>query len=227
MPEHYAVIFDMDGVIVDSYEAHYQSWSRVAEQNGHSITRDQFAQMFGRTSRDIIAALWGESHYTEDEIAALDLAKEALYREILRADFPAMDGVGQLLGNLDAAGFQMAIGSSGPAENVAATIEFLPNGSLLKQCVTGDDVTRGKPDPQVFLLAAERLGVPPASCAVVEDAPAGLAAAHAAGMAAIGLVSTGRTAEDLQDADLVIRHLSELNAQRIIALIGRMEHPRW
>ena len=225
MSEHYAAIFDMDGVIVDSYEAHYQSWSRIAEQNGQSITRDQFAQMFGRTSRDIIAILWGENHYTEDEITALDLAKEALYREIIRANFPAMEGVGDLLENLAAAGIQMAIGSSGPAANVAATIECLPNGELLRQRVTGDDVSRGKPDPQVFLLAAERLGVRPSCCVVVEDAPAGVAAAHAAGMAAVGLVSTGRTVEELRDAELIVHHLNELNAERIIALIRHTASP--
>ncbi len=218
MLESHAVIFDMDGVLVDSYEAHYLSWSRVAKENGHSITRDQFAQMFGRTSRDIISDWWGAGR-SEDEVAILDLAKEALYREILRVDFPAMGGVGKLLGSLAAAGIQMAVGSSGPAENVAVTIEYLPNGKLLTTCVTGDDVTRGKPDPQVFLLAAERLGVPPAQCAVVEDAPAGITAAHAAGMAAIGFVSTGRTDKDLQAADLLIHRLAELSVERIVDLI--------
>jgi beta-phosphoglucomutase len=124
-----------------------------------------------------------------------------------------------LLGELDAAGIELAIGSSGPPENVATTIELLPNGELLKQQVTGCDVSRGKPDPQVFLLAAEKLGVAPPRCVVIEDAPPGVEAAHAARMAAIGLVSTGRTAEELSDADLVVHHLSELNVDRITALI--------
>lgn len=220
MPQPYAVIFDMDGVLVDSYEAHYQSWARVADQQGRTITRDQFAQTFGRTSREVIAQLWSDGQYTADEIMALDQAKEALYRDILRADFPAMEGVGRLLDRLDAAGIRMAVGSSGPAENVATTIQLLTGGHRLRQFVTGDDVTRGKPDPQVFLLASERLGVPPPRCVVVEDAPAGIAAAHAAGMMAIGLVSTGRTAEELREADWVVAHLDELSAERIIALMN-------
>jgi beta-phosphoglucomutase len=221
MAAHYAAIFDMDGVLVDSYEAHYQSWSQMAQRNELPLTREQFEWSFGRTSRETIAALWGDDDLSEERIAALDQEKEERYRDIIRADFPAMEGVGELLKSLADAGFSMAIGSSGPAANVAATVEFLPHGELLNARVTGDDVTRGKPDPQVFLLAAEKLGVPPNRCAVVEDAPAGIAAAHAAGMVAIGLASTGRTAEELADAELVVQHLNELTPERIAGLINR------
>ena len=92
--------------------------------------------------------------------------------------------------------------------------------SLFGAVVTGSDVTRGKPDPQVFLLAAGRLGIPPARCAVVEDAPPGIAAAKAAGMTAVGLASTGRTRQSLAAADLVVDALAELTPERIRDLIG-------
>jgi beta-phosphoglucomutase-like phosphatase (HAD superfamily) len=83
------------------------------------------------------------------------------------------------------------------------------------------DVTRGKPDPQVFVLAAERLAVPPRRCAVVEDAPLGIAAAKAAGMASVGLVSTGRTREGLAQADLVVDSLAEVSPALFRSLIRR------
>src|SRR5205807_9910683 len=97
-------------------------------------------------------------------------------------------------------------------------------GRLFDVLVTGKDVNRGKPDPQVFLVAAERLGVPPANCAVVEDAPVGIIAANSAKMASIALVSTGHTPESVSHAGLVVRSLRELSPARIAALIGERIH---
>jgi beta-phosphoglucomutase len=155
-----AVIFDMDGVLVDSYHAHYRSWLAMAKAAGLRLTEADFARTFGRTSREIIAAYWGEHRFNEVEIAALDAQKEAAYRRIIHADFPAMPGAGRLLRSLGAAGFALAVGSSGPPENVDLVLDKLGARELFAAVVTGEDVTRGKPDPQVFLVAAERLGVP-------------------------------------------------------------------
>ena len=132
-----------------------------------------------------------------------------------------MPGGLELLAGLHAAGFRLALGSSAPPENVELVIERLELGRWLDAVVTGRDVTRGKPDPQVFLLAAERLGVPPARCVVIEDAPVGIAAARAAGMAAVALASTGRTRESLAAADLVIDRLDELSPERLRRLTDR------
>ena len=215
-----AVIFDMDGVLVDTYHAHYRSWLRMAEPAGLTFTEAEFAPTFGRTSREIIATFWGAGRFSAAEIAALDDQKEAAFREIIAVDFPAMPGVHGLLQSLRQAGFALAIGSSGPPANVDVVLEKLGVRSLFGAVVTGSDVTRGKPDPQVFLLAAQRLGIPPARCAVVEDAPPGIAAAKAAGMAAIGLASTGRTRASLAAADLIVDALAELSPQRIRDLIA-------
>lgn len=216
-----AVIFDMDGVLVDTYHAHYRSWMAVADAEGFPFSEEDFARTFGQTSREIIAQNWGDGRLSDEEIAALDDRKEAAFREILAEDFPAMPGIGELLEALHRAGFKLAVGSSGPPENVALVVERLPGGSLFSATVHGMDVTRGKPDPQVFLIAAERLGVAPARCAVVEDAPAGVEAAHAAGMAAVALVSTGRTRQSLAAADLIVDSLGELSPGRIRALLRR------
>ena len=171
----------------------------------------------GRTSRDILRRNFGND-LSDERARELDERKEALYREIIRANFPAMDGSAELVEALAADGFRVAIGSSGPPENVALVLEQFTAGRRIDAVVTGADVTRGKPDPQVFLLAAERLGVPPASCAVVEDAVHGVTAALRAGMAAIALTGTLER-EALSAADAVVDSLRQLSPQRIRALI--------
>jgi beta-phosphoglucomutase-like phosphatase (HAD superfamily) len=142
MNEHLAVIFDMDGVLVDSYQAHYQSWQRAAASIGRSMSLEEFDATFGRISREIIAALWPDAVSGEEDIARLDARKEAAYREILAADFPPMPGVTELLKSLDAAGFALAIGSSGPPENVALVLDRLGGRALFGAVVDGMDVTR-------------------------------------------------------------------------------------
>jgi beta-phosphoglucomutase len=214
-----AVIFDMDGVLVDSYRAHWQSWHFMADELGRGLTEEQFVTTFGRTSREIIAEHWGPDCLSRAEIAEFDRRKEALYREIVAQDFPAMDGAGELIRALSAAGFRLAVGSSGPPENVTLAVERLGAQAHFQTLITGKDVTRGKPDPQVFLIAAERLGVAPADCAVIEDAPVGIAAANAAGMVSIALLSTGHTAESVVAAKLTVKSLRELSPERIAELI--------
>jgi beta-phosphoglucomutase len=216
-----AVIFDMDGVLVDTFRAHYESWRRVGADEGRRITRQEFAATFGRTSREVIASWQGGGRYTEAEIAALDYRKEAIFRELLARDFPVMPGAVALLRSLRQAGFALGVGSSGPPPNVELVLDRLDARELFGAVITGGDVTRGKPDPQVFLLAAERLGVRPDRCAVVEDAALGIEAARAAGMAAVGFVSTGRTREELAGADLVVGRMGELSPEIFRELIGR------
>ena len=214
-----AVIFDLDGVLVDSYDAHMRSWLLMAREHGLTITEEQFASTFGQTSREIIARFWGPD-LSQEDVEALDARKEAIYRDLIRENFPAMDGGVALIDALADAGFRLAVGSSGPPANVELTLDRLGRASRFSAIVTGRDVTRGKPDPQVFQIAAERLGVPPARCIVVEDAPVGIAAARAAGMSSVALVGTV-AADRLGEADLVVRSLRELDASRLAALLER------
>ena len=214
-----AVIFDMDGVLVDSYEAHFASWCRTARAHGLEMAREQFAATFGRTTREIIQHLW--PNVPPAGIPAWDDEKEAAYREIIAADFPEMDGAHELLESLHAAGFALAVGSSGPPENVAAVVQRLRAGRLLAATVSGMDVTHGKPHPQVFLKAADKLNVAPANCAVVEDAPAGVLAARNAGMAAIAVTGTADHNQLADQAHLVVDSLRELDPDKIGRLIRR------
>jgi beta-phosphoglucomutase len=214
-----AVIFDVDGVLVDSYQAHFASWRQLYGELGRDYSEAAFAADFGRTSRDILRRSLGPET-TDGRIQSLDQRKESLFREILRADFPAMDGAVELIEALAANGFAIAVGSSGPPENIALTLEKLGCAGHVAAIVTGADVQRGKPDPQVFQLAAERLGLPAASCAVVEDAVHGIEAAQHAGMIGIALTGTA-TRQQLSAADLVVDSLRELDPDVIRAMLPR------
>jgi beta-phosphoglucomutase len=213
------VIFDVDGVLVDSYDAHFQSWRDILAENGRELSEEGFAQTFGRTSREIIAHFWGDG-VSAAESRAIDDRKEALYRDIVRRSFPAMDGAVELIDALRAAGFALAVGSSAPPENVALSLDGLARRDAFAAVVTGHDVTRGKPDPQVFLLAAQRLGIAPRCCAVIEDAPAGIRAAEAAGTASVALLGTA-SEDQLREAGarLIVRSLRELPAALLRQLI--------
>ncbi len=214
-----AVIFDMDGVLVDSYKAHFISWSRMYHEQKLEYSESDFAADFGRTSRDILSRRFG-AELSEGQIRHFDDRKEALYRDELHDHFPAMDGAVELIDALAADGFHLAVGSSGPSENIALCLEKLGRGAKFGALVTRQDVTRGKPDPQVFQLAAERLGVAANCCAVVEDAVHGIEAANRAGMTSIALVGTS-TRDQLAEAILVIDSLRELSPATLRELILR------
>jgi len=216
-----AVIFDVDGVLVDSYRAHYEAWKRVGRRAGRPIGEDTFASLFGRRNREIIRLLWGDV-LTEAQAEELGQWKEVQYREVLRTDFRPMDGAAELVDALKAAGFLLAVGSSGPPENVRLALEGLGRAGRFDAIVAGTDVQAGKPDPEVFLKASAKLGLEPRCCVVVEDSTAGIEAAVRAGMAPIALVGTAmREALEQAGAALVVDSLRELSPDRISRLIER------
>jgi beta-phosphoglucomutase len=221
----FAAIFDVDGVLVDSFEAHYKSWRRLAGESGVTFSRADFTATFGRTSRDIISRFWPVNAADHAEIEALDQRKEAIYREIVADDFPVMEGAPALIASLHSAGFAIALGSSGPPENIELAVDRLGVRDRISAMVTGADVTRGKPDPEIFLTAAARLSIQPRRCAVIEDAPAGIVAAHAGGMVAAALLSHGHTRQDFADhpPDVFVHSLRQLSPITLIELIeGRV-----
>jgi beta-phosphoglucomutase len=215
------VIFDVDGVLVDSYQAHYEAWVLIGRERGFSITEEQFATSFGRTSREAIVEIFGLRDLTAAQIAELDHVKEAKYRELLADTFPELDGAGKLIDALHAAGFRLGVGSSGPPPNVALAVDQLHRRDKFAAIISGEDVQRGKPDPQVFLLAAERMGVSPANSCVIEDAPPGIEAAHRAGMKCIAVTSTGRTREEQAAAEWIVPSLAGVTPEQIAELIRK------
>ena len=217
-----AVIFDMDGVLIDSYQAHLAAWQRLGEQLGRPITEEAFVPTFGRVNREIFHHLWGDA-FADEEIRRWGDWKEVEYRRIVTERFPGMEGAVELLDALKAAGFALAVGSSGPPENVAVAVKGLGREGLFDATVNGREVTHGKPHPEVFLKAAEKLRIEPRSCAVVEDSLAGLEAARRAGMTPIGLTGTFPRGRLAAKAALVVDSLRELSPDRIAAL---MDAPR-
>lgn len=220
----YAVIFDVDGVLVDSYRAHFESWAAVAEKDGIAFDESDFAASFGMTSDEVIRRHWTVDGGPPPEpfIRDLDARKESAYRAIVDVDFPPIPGAIELIDGLTAAGVPIAVGSSGPPENVGLVLDRLERRDRFGAVVSRADVTHGKPAPDIFLLAAERLGLPPARCVVIEDAPAGVAAARAAGNKVVALTSTGRVAGDFdaQPPDAIVGCLTELNPVRLAAIAG-------
>lgn len=211
----YGIIFDVDGVLIDSAEAHFESWRRLGQEHGVAITRAQFVPTFGRHNRDIIPMLF-DQHNTES-VAALSDRKEAIYRDIVHDNLPIVAGGAELIANARAAGFRLAVGSSAPRANIDLVLEAMDVGGRFDAVISAEDVQRGKPDPQVFLLAATRLGLEPQRCAVIEDAPAGIQAAKAAGAVAVG-IAIYHSKDRLAEADLVVGALRELEIGAVRSL---------
>ena len=215
----YAVIFDLDGVLVDTYQAHFDSWQLLCRQWDLSLSESQFAATFGRTTREVVAEFWSARRFSPAEVEAIDVRKEALFRQRLRRDSPVMDGAVQLIDDLRQSGIALAIGSSAPPDNVWLSLDLLDRREAFKAVTTGADVRRGKPDPEVFLRSAQQLHIAPPSCVVIEDAPPGVSAALAAGMKCVGVASRGRTRQELAAAHQVIDRLDELSARSLVQLI--------
>lgn len=191
-----AVIFDMDGVLVLSGDAHYHAWRAAAGEDGIELSFEQFAHTFGRTNPDVIRMIWHEqagrplADITPARIASIADAKELAYRDLIRHNVPLAPGCRALLESLATAGWALAVGSSAPRENLDLVLDSAGIRPFFAGVVDGSMVARGKPDPEVFLRAAQLLAVDPAHCSVVEDAPAGIEAAVAAGMTAVALTTT-------------------------------------
>jgi HAD superfamily hydrolase (TIGR01509 family) len=215
--EQLGVIFDIDGVLLNSYRLHYECWRAIAEKHGIVLSEKDFDPLFGRRGNEIVREIWGED-LPPEQVVSIHKRKQAQYRENLQRNFPLMDGALQLIDGLAAEGFVLGVGSSAPPENVEVSLRGLERTNAFAAVVTGSDVTRGKPDPEVFLLAAQRMGVEASDCAVIEDAPAGVAAALAGGMTSIALAGTAPP-ESLAMAHLVVTSLRQLSPKRISELI--------
>ncbi len=201
-----AVLWDMDGVLVDSAEYHYVAWREALAQEGVDLSYDAFRATFGQRNDTILRYLLGPD-LPDSEVARIGDLKESLYRQLVRTrGIAPLPGVLDWLARLRDQGWRQAIASAAPRANVDAIVQALGIAHYFSATTSSEDVTRGKPDPQVYLVSAQRLGVPPARCVVVEDAPAGVEGARRAGMRCIGVTST----HPHLDADLVVAALSEL-----------------
>ncbi len=201
-----AIIFDVDGVLVDSNPAHFRAFHQLAAEQGWTVTDAQLRTTFGMHNQSIMPMLAGRP-LSDTQWRALADHKEGLYRALARDHLAAIDGAVDLVRACHGAGLLLAVGSSGPRANVELALATLGIRALFGAVITGDDVRQGKPDPEIFLAAASTLGVDPGRCVVVEDAPQGVEAARAAGMRVVA-VTTSRPRADLHRAHLVVDSLT-------------------
>jgi beta-phosphoglucomutase len=199
-----AVLWDLDGTLVDSEEFHWLSWRDTMRVEGIELTYDQFLASFGQRN-DRILAKWlpGADPARAQRIGD---EKEAAYRRLVETHgLKPLPGAREWLLALRQSGWKQSIASSAPRQNVVTMLRVLGLQHYLDAIVAAEDVTIGKPDPQVFLMAAEKLATPPARCIVVEDAAAGVEGGRRGGMRTIGVTRNGTL-----DADVFVRSLEEL-----------------
>ncbi len=210
-----AVLWDLDGTLVDSEEFHWQSWEHALQADGVRVTREQFKSTFGQRNDRILRG-WLGTESSDERITRIAEAKEAEYRRLAEVHgLTPLPGAAEWLVRLQGEGWKQAIASSAPRQNVEVMLRALHLERYFNAIVASEDVTKGKPDPQVFLAAAARLGVTAPQCIVVEDAAAGVEAAHRAGMRCIGVSRTSTL-----DADVFVKSLEDLPDDGFVRLVG-------
>src|SRR5258706_7862157 len=201
-----AVLWDLDGTLVDSEEFHWLSWRDTIRPEGVELTYAQFLASFGQRN-DRIVPVWLGADIDPARMQRIGEDKEAEFRRLSEAHgLRLLPGAREWLASLRSAGWKQAIASSAPRVNVEMMLRVAGLEGCLDAIVSADDVTIGKPDPQVFLKAAAKVGVPPSHCIVVEDAAAGVEGARCAGMRSVGVSKNGRL-----DADVFVRSLADLS----------------
>jgi len=210
-----AVIFDMDGVLVDGEPLHFRAVNRLLAAEGKSITLEQYKPFMGTKAgwRQMVEAL-GLSLTPEEYRDRYN----ALILEEYRQHAEPMPGAVELVRQLKAIDEPIALASSSAAEWVEACLERIGLAEAFDVVVTGSDVHRGKPDPEIYLLAAERLRVPPAACLALEDAPAGIEAARRAGMTVWAIRTPYTEGLDLGAPDRVLRSLRDVHLADIVGV---------
>ena len=205
----------MDGTLIDSEEFHWISWRNTLGADGVMITREQFLASFGQRNDSIIPRWLGPAS-TPERVERISNAKEELYRHLVRRNgIAALPGVANWLGRLHEEGWLQAIASAAPRANIDTVLEALSATRIFQGIVSADDVHRGKPDPEVYLLAASHLGVLPERCIVVEDAVAGVRGARSAGMRSIGVSRNGKHLP----ADVLVQSLDLLDSDAFERLL--------
>jgi beta-phosphoglucomutase len=202
-----AVLWDVDGTLVDSAAYHFLTWREALAREQFELTRERFDEYFGQRNDTILRAYFGAS-LPDAEIARIADAKESLYREMIRdRGIEPLPGVRHWLERLHTDGWLQCVASSAPRANLEAIMAALGIAKYFAAVASAEEVTRGKPHPDIFLAAAGKVSVAPRRAVVVEDAPAGLEGARRAGCHTIGVLTT----HVMLEADIVVKTLAELS----------------
>jgi HAD superfamily hydrolase (TIGR01509 family) len=213
-----AVLWDLDGTLVDSADQHWRAWHETMLIAGVQVTRKQFQTSFGQRN-DVILSTWLDEPPTSERVRRLGEAKEVCYRRMVRDEgVVPLPGAERWIVQLADDGWMQAIASSAPRQNVDVVIGALGLGHYFAAIVAAEDVRRGKPEPDVFVTAAQRLAVTPDRCVVVEDTVAGVEAARRAGMVSVMVSASGNSS-----ADVVVKSLDALDRHVFDRLTGGVQ----
>lgn len=208
-----AVIFDMDGVLVDNRDIHIEAFQTLFRKLNLEVSYEQLLMSFGKVNLQIFEDIFGKGTFTVEQIEQMGLEKENIYREIFAEKIEPAPGLIEFLHGLKGKGAKIAVGSSGPRVNVEFVLEKCGIAAYFDAIADGDMISKGKPDPEVFLLAAKLLDKNPEECIVFEDAPVGIEAAKRAGMNVIAMETTF-TKERLEGTgyDRIVKTFREVNS---------------
>ena len=209
MKKYRAAIFDMDGTMVDNMMVHHRAWQASLKKLGTDWPIEKVMQEIHGVNEEILHRLYGD-RFTRDERLAISDEKEKAYREIFLPEIKLIDGLEIFLNDLNAAQIPMAIGTAAPPENANFLLDTLPIRKFFKAIFHAGDVKKGKPDPEVFLLGAKALQIPPEDCVIFEDSITGAAAAKNAGAAAI-IVTTTHHEEEFSEFDHILGFIKDFS----------------
>ncbi|MCB2410518.1 HAD family hydrolase [Hymenobacter lucidus] len=213
------VIFDMDGVLVDTEPLHHDAFFRHFAELGIAMTREEYATFLGSSTRNVYQQLKAQFGLRE-EVETLIHRKRELFGTSFDAstELDLLPGARPLIEDLHRAGVPLQLASSASKETIARVFTRFELYPYFDNLVSGEDFPQSKPNPAIFLHAAQLAGIPPHECLVIEDSANGVTAAKAAGMYCVGYSSEHSEGQDLHHADQVVSHLSQLSAAQILAL---------
>lgn len=212
-----ALVFDMDGTLVDNSAYHKQSWEIFCSK--YNLPQFNLYKMFGNTNKEILSSLYGRE-LDDDEVHKLATEKELLYQKIYNHHIRPLPGLKDLLNALKSNNIRIALATSAPTINVEWVLKKTGTTSFFEEIVDDSQIKNGKPDPEIFIKAAEKLNLDPSQCIAVEDAVHGVKSAKAAGMKVIAITTTN-SRENLKEADLIIDSFHELDLEIITRLFDK------
>lgn len=215
-----AILFDMDGVLVNNLEVHREAFAEFFRRYGVERSFDELSRVFGKGNDDIMGELMPRDVVERVGIRELGYEKEAIYRELYAPTITPQEGLLDLLAECEKEGVRCAVGSSGYRANVDFVLDKCHIERYFEAAVAGDEVTRCKPDPEIYLTAAAKLGVAAEECVVFEDAEAGIESAKRAGMRVVALATTfSRDFLAQTDADLIIDDFRDISVADLRNLV--------
>ena len=216
----YGIIWDMDGVLVDTATAHYHAWRQALSPYGADFSRQYFDDTFGINNDSLLAEIFGEK-LDRDTLHEISQRKEMIYRETIKNDFKIYAGVMEILQECQTAGLKQAIASSAPVENIEAVMQLSTLRQFFDQIISSAKMA-SKRNPEAYLAASTALALSPAHCVVIEDSLLGIEGAKKAGMKCIAIAST-HSKEKLTNADVVLAAVADLTILTILATLNIIE----